>query len=59
MTSPHHAYKASVLGSSNIYKGGDRSRQVAEDVAGADGQLAAWLLPKVFSSACKKVWRRL
>ena len=48
-----------VSGSSNVYRGGGQSRQVAEDVAGADGQLAAWLLLKVFLPIYKKVRRRL
>ena len=48
-----------VLGSSDVYRRGGQSRQVAEDVAKADSQLAVWLLLKVFASAYKKVQRWL
>ena len=41
------------------YRGGGQSRQVAEDVAEADGQLAARLPLKVYTPTCKKVLHRL
>ena len=47
-----------VLGSSDVCREDGQRRQVAEDVAIADDQLATRFPPKVFSSACKKVLHR-